>query len=482
MKNTKSDVFGDVSVFHKTYRNNINVWKRIRAFCEGARAVKNLDLVLDTQNWSNVLIPFSESMEEPQYELLKAEAELPGISAQFMRMVLGGLLRKEPSITISPEVPEIIDWLKESLTVDNLPLMGFIEQCIQEELQTSRGWISINYPSVPEQEFINMSIDDRAKVRPYPILWTAEEVINYRIDKDRFGKEVLTAVYILGVTEDYSENEHEPEEIPTIWLHEIVDGKYQVRIFKKDSPEIITQFPKANGEYLNYLPFWPVNGKLKEGRPVLETIIEKEAVLYNKLTRRNHVLFTAAAFTPVVFADIPDTDFNKIVQAGLGSWLHLPSDARIDVLRSPTDALQDMDRAIASNIEEIARLGIRMLAKTVANESGYARRLQDSPQTATISSLSAKMSSTLSQVLSELVSWHFNDKFTVELRLSNDFDEYVLGEGWLRLATEWYENGHLPRDVWLELLKKNDVLDAAYDDSDFTPNDPTTNTNVTEPV
>jgi hypothetical protein len=407
-------------------------------------------------------------MEPEQYALLKSESELPGISSQFLKMVVGGLLRKEPAIEISPDTPEILDWFKESLTIDNLPLMGFLEQCIEEELQSSRGWVSVNYPSVSENAFINMDVKDRAKVRPYPILWSAEEVINWRFTKDRFGKEVLEAVYILGITEDYTEDRHKPEEVKTIWLHEIIDGVYQVSTFREDQEAVKVEYPRANGKPLPYLPFWPLNGNLKKGRPLLETIVDKEAVLYNKLTRRNHVLFTAAAFTPVVFADITQEEFEKLTDSGIGSWLFVPSSqGRIDTLKSPTDALVDMDRAIASNIEEIAKLGVRMLTSNVANESGIARRLQDSPQTATISSLSAKLGSTLSQVFSELASWHFNKPIVVEMKLSSDFDDYVIGESWLRLATEWYENGHIPRDVWVNLLKKNDVLETEYDDSDF---------------
>ena len=460
--------FSAVHVYHEDYRKVFPVWRRVKAFCEGLTAVRNLDRILDTSSWSNVLLPFSVSMDVDQYSLLKAEAELPGISAQFLRMVVGGLLRKEPEVTATPESPELIEWLKESVTIDNLPLIGFLEQCIEEEMQTSRGWVSLNYPSVSEAEFVAMSLEDRAKVRPYPVLWTAEEIINWRFANDRFGKEVLEAVYVLGVIDDYTEDRHNPKKVKAIWLHEMVNGIYQVSRFREDTDEVVVEVPRANGMPMSYLPFWPLNGNLKKGRPLLETIVDKEAVLYNKLTRRNHVLYTAAAFTPVVFADILEEDFQKIVDAGLGSWLFIPSSTgRIDTLKSPTEALVDMDRAIASNIEEIAKLGVRMLTQNVANESGYARRLQDSPQTATISSLSMKIGSTMSQVFSELATWHFKTPITVDIKLASDFDDYVIGEGWLRLATEWYENGHISRDVWVGLLKKNDVLSADYDDSEF---------------
>jgi hypothetical protein len=48
--------------------------------------------------------------------------------------------------------------------------------------------------------------------------------------------------------------------------------------------------------------------------------------------------------------------------------------------------------------------------------------------------------------------------------LSPDFDPLPLGEGWLRLATEWYENTLIPRSVWLQMLKHNDIIPPDYDD------------------
>ena len=39
-----------------------------------------------------------------------------------------------------------------------------------------------------------------------------------------------------------------------------------------------------------------------------------------------------------------------------------------------------------------------------------------------------------------------------------------IGSDWLRLATEWYQQGFIPRTVWLEILKQNDILAPDYDD------------------
>ena len=59
------------------------VWERSRAVCTGEKFVKDYDGLLDVYSFSNLLLPFSPSMSQEQYNFYKAEAELPGITAQF---------------------------------------------------------------------------------------------------------------------------------------------------------------------------------------------------------------------------------------------------------------------------------------------------------------------------------------------------------------------------------------------------------------
>ena len=48
--------------------------------------------------------------------------------------------------------------------------------------------------------------------------------------------------------------------------------------------------------------------------------------------------------------------------------------------------------------------------------------------------------------------------------LSQDFNPTPLGADWLRLVTEWYESGKIPRSIWLDICKQNDILPGDYDD------------------
>ena len=79
------------------------VYERNRAALEGQRYVKELDRIVRA---SNLLIPFSPSMSQEQYQWYLAEAEWPGYSQQFARTLIGGLLRKNPRLVLPEDAPE----------------------------------------------------------------------------------------------------------------------------------------------------------------------------------------------------------------------------------------------------------------------------------------------------------------------------------------------------------------------------------------
>jgi hypothetical protein len=136
------------------------------------------------------------------------------------------------------------------------------------------------------------------------------------------------------------------------------------------------------------------------------------------------------------------------------------------VLETPTAALQDMDRAIAASIEEIAKLGIRMLSPET-EQSGVALEIRNAAQTAQLGTLNNKVSNIMGQVMVFMLNWRYDLELKVsdiEFSLSADFDPVPIGADWLRLATEWYQQGLIPRSIWLVLLKQNDMIPPDYDD------------------
>ena len=276
------------------------------------------------------------------------------------------------------------------------------------------------------------------------------------------------------------------------WVHEIRDGIYVIRYFEEDASTIEPAIkngervvdtsvqkrfkfineviPKAQGNVLDSIPAWPLNGSIEPVEPILMGIINKEISLYNKISRRNHLMYGAATYTPVVIGNIPDDAFEEIVASGLGTWLRLPDpDGKIDVLKPPSEPLKDMETAIANGYIEIAKLGVRMLAPETGDQSGVALELRNAAQVAVLASLNTKISAVMRQIISFMLNWRYDLKLTVDdikFTLSDDFNPVPQGADWLRLATEWYQSGLIPRKIWLLILKQNDMVPSDYNDEE----------------
>jgi hypothetical protein len=466
------------------------LWNKSRAVCSGERFVKDFDGVIDTIGFSNLLIPFSPSMSQRQYDFYKAEAELPGITAQFSKMIIGGLLRKAPLLKLPDNVSsDVYDWIMNGFGKDDTSLSAFLDTVLWEEVQTSRAWVFIDYPNIKNPEAL--TAQERLDYKPYPIIQNAETIINWRVSENDLGKTILSRVIVRGFKEFYDENEFHPTFRDTVWVHDLDDtGGYRIRIYQRldnttNIPVIAGQQIKnpsankqifslietntnimSNGKRLTSIPAWPLNGSIEALEPMLSPIIDKELSLYNKISRRNHLLYGASTYTPIIISDMLDEDFQNIVNSGLGTWIKLRQGDDAKVLETPTAALQDMDRAIAASIEEMAKLGIRMLTPESA-QSGVALEIRNAAQTAQLGTFNNKVSAVMSQIIVFMINWRYNLDLKVsdiEFSLSADFNPIPLGADWLRLATEWYQGGLIPRSIWLVILKQNDLLPPDYDD------------------
>jgi hypothetical protein len=472
------------------YESMKPLWQRNRAVCNGERFVKEMDSALDVHLFGNMLIPFSPSMSIQQYAFYKAEAELPGIVSQYAKMVIGALLRKKPQLTLPKDAPaDAKDWILSEFGEDDSSLSAFLDKALWEELQTSRCWVQVDYPKTPP----DLTRAELLEFKPYPIIHNADAIVNWVVAKDAStGTQQLTRVIIRGYEESFEQNEFHANLIDVVFVHELVEGKYQIRKFVAKAPETVvatvngvkqTNYSNVSpvfectetvteilidGERLTFIPIWPLNGSIEIIEPVLTPLVDKEVSLYNKLSRRNHLLYGAATYTPVISSNMSDEQFSDIVNSGLGTWLHLQQGDTATVLETPTAALQDMDRAIAAGMEEMAKLGVRMMTPETA-QSGVALELRNASQTAQLGTLNTKVSNQLADIIAFMLNWRYGTKYTasdIQFSMSADFNPAPLGDMWLRLITEWYQSGLIPRSIWLQILKSNDIVPPEYDDEE----------------
>lgn len=488
--NTKS--VGDPNPAYESLRQ---LWERSRAVLNGETHAKAYDDVIDTSNYSNLLIPFSPTMTQAQYNFYRAEAELPGLVQQYAKVLLGGILRKPPSLELAESIPaDAKDWIHHSFTAEGGSLLSFLDEAIWEELQTSRCWAIVDYPEVDPNA--DLTPEQRREMNPYVVLVKAENVINWKQSSVRGSShQKLSGFVIRFYMEDYSRNQFHADFKDTVmhyYLDEsgllvidtyqksdtsetinVVNGelksKYQTDNATNAWVKIKTNLPLMNGERMNFIPAFPLNGQVSPVEPILQPLVSREISLYNKVSRRNHLLYGAATYTPVVMSDMGDDEFDEIVGAGLGSWIKLRAGDDIKALETPTKSLADMEKSIEQTVSDMSKMGIRMLSPEGSGESGVALEIRNAAQSAQLGMLNTKISSTIERIIAVMIQWKYGIELTeedVNFELSADFNPVPIGADWMRLVTEWYQGGIIPRSTFLQIAKSNDVLPNDYDDEE----------------
>ena len=475
------------------------IWARSRAVINGELAAKRYDSQLDLYNYTNLLVPFSPKMSPEQYKWYVAESELPGLTSQYAKTLVGGLLRKSPAISLPKTLPdEALNWIKYFFTDDNRSIVSFLDDAVWEELSTSRAWVSVDFPKLDNPE--TLSTKEKEQIFPYPVLWKAEEVINWQQTRsDSLGRPLLTRVTFRYLDKVYTKDSpFHPVMVPTVADHYIDDSGYYTVDYYTASPVAITEVflgkavesyyslfgaelkwgldpnrsgiqPKMHGERMSFLPIFPLNGEVELKLPILTPLIDREIALYNKSSRRNHLMYGAATYTPVIMSDMSNENFEEVVAAGLGSWIKLGVNDKVDMLQTPVEALSYMEKSIEAGVNEMARMGIRMLAPEGNDQSGIALEIRNSAQTAQLGVLNTKISETLRRIIYTMLIWKYDVKLTideVDFMLSADFNPSPLGADWLKLVTEWYESRLIPRSVFIKVAKDNDILPSDYNDED----------------
>jgi len=478
-----------------SYMSMKPLWKKARAVLQGEAHSKAHDEYVE-RDYSNLLLPFSPSMTQQQYDFYKSEAELPGLTTQYARVLISALLRKQSQLTLPEELGEdAYNWITKDMTLDGASLFNFLDSAIWEELQTSRAWVYIDRPTVSDSELEMMSPEERMTISPYPVLIKAENVINVQVKTHPVTRiKTLTRWVTRYITEEYdNDNPWHPNYIDTVCDHYLDEegmlvldyyrkesGSHQVSAINgvleqeyEDSADggfvlYDTVYPMKFGQRLQRIPAFPLNGQIEPIEPVLMPLIDREVSLYNKVSRRNHLLYGAATYTPVVQSDMTDEEFEELVNAGLGTWLRVRKDESITVLETPTGALSDMDRAIEATVAEMAKMGIRMLSPEQA-ASGVALEIRNASQTAQLGTMNAKISGSMQEILAFMINWKYDTDYTgndIQFQLSSDFAATVGGEGAMRLVSEWYQSGIISRETWVNIAKYNDFLPADYNDDE----------------
>jgi len=289
-----------------SYHSLHPLWKKARAILQGQSNTKAHDEYLEAE-YKNLLLPFSPSMSQAQYDFYRSEAELPGLTTQYCKTLINALLRKKSHLIVPESLPEgTKEWIENNFTLDGKSLFNFLDAALWEELQTSRCWVYVDRPNLTEEQFDSLSQEERATIAPYPVIIKAENVINVQTSIHPVTRvKTLTRWVTRYISEKYDEgNPWHPNYVDTVadhyldssgrlvidYYHQAGDGNYNdIKILNGETRQeykdgigassfekVDTAMPTMFGERLARIPAWPLNGHYEPIEPMLTPLIDRK--------------------------------------------------------------------------------------------------------------------------------------------------------------------------------------------------------------
>jgi len=432
---------------HPSYNNNIAKWQKGRDTYEGEEAVK------DANETYLPLLSSMPSVKDPKYLAYRNRAMFYAATTRTVEGLVGMALRKPMQVTL----PTRFENYEDDITDTGISMENFVKQLLGEVVLTARSGV-----------FIDKSTNGS---RPYAVIYPAENIINWRLDKE--GKPTMVVLreyeqiedpddkYAMTLTEMYRE----------LYLDEET-GKYNVSEWRqeegnKDSfKETKLETPVVRGNAFDTIPFVFVNPKGTDAAiqkmPLLD-MININLSHYRTSADLEHGRHFTALPTPYVFGvDTKDEEGNS-TPIMIGSETAIVSEdpgGTAGYMEFTGQGLAALERAMQEKAEYMAILGGTMLQnQKKAAEAAETARINKSGDSSTMVSIISAAEDAMQQVLEYMIAWESiaaEDSVIVEIN-KDLLDSTIDPQSITALVGAW-QGGAISQETLLHNFKKGEIL------------------------
>ncbi len=441
---------------HQTVDKWRAIWKKCRDVLAGEEAIKDA---------GTEYLPKMSRMTDFEYESYKQRALFYGASQRTMQGLIGSILRKPPVIYASTDelVTKVTDLVK-NITQTGVDLHGFTRDLVAEILSVGRVGVLVDAPPANAKLLTQ---------RPYARMYTAEEIINWRMHFVA-GVPVLDQVVLLEVINTPGPDGFGIDQVVQyreLTLNE--DGSYVQRVWVIDPPKtekddatirmLDEVIPTYRGKPMGKLPFFfcsASHNRPDVERPPLLDLFNVNISHYRSSADLEHGRHYTALPTPVVSGVDNDED-GATPSLEIGSstaWL-LPTGAQAKMLEFNGQGLKHLENALSEKATLMTHLGARMLEPDKRSaETAEALRLRQAGDFASMNTISDAVGAMLTDVV-RLMAWWYEinkelDDDTLFVQLNKDYFESRLTPAMLTaLVTSWQAGAMGFRDLYFNLVR-----------------------------
>ena len=428
-----------VDAKHPKYTSKVQDWVLMQDCHAGQRQVKSktVEYLPATSGMAEDGVADVNAPGYQSYLAYLKRAVFPDLVDEAVEALLGAMHHKPPVI----ELPEAMEPLRESATLQNESLEMLLRRINEEQLITGRVGILADMPATPSQTDLAVQASSRTdRDLPYLAFYGGTSIINWDAGRsDGIQVENLNLV-VLDETEFERDDEFEWQEekkyrvliLGEADVNEATGiGVYSVGVFRDDESLTFTEnnmtVPSRIGVTLDFIPFTFINAcdiVPEPDKPPLLGLANLSMTIYRGEADYRQSLFMTGQDTLVTTG--AGLEPGATLRVGAEGRIDLPANATAEYIGVSSEGISEQRTALENDYTRAEGKGGKLLDSTSGQrESGDALKIRVAARTASLNQVAITGAYGLQNALRQVARWMGLDPETVTVTPNLDFAENV---------------------------------------------------------
>lgn len=440
-----------VNTPHPSYESAVAMWAKCRVASQGEEAVKAAGVLH---------LPKLSEQNQKEYDAYKARALYYNATGRTIDGMTGLVFRKPPQI----ELPSVLEPSLASVDRAGTPLLTMAEKVLEELLTVGRVGLLTDYPRAPVAG-MSQAAEQAAGLRPYTVMYAAENIINWRA-AEVGGQKMLTLAVLKEQHEEVLDGF--ASKLSDQWRVLRLDeaGVCRVEIWRKlatnDEPVRVDEWtPLQAGQPMRYIPLaigGPRGMEVDVCKPPILDLVNVNLSHYRTTADYEHGLHFTGLPTPFVighsFADdekiaLGSTVFHAIATSG----------ADVKFLEFTGQGLGALSKRLEEKEQMMAALGARMLANEKRQvEAAETAAIHRAGESSVLASLANAASALITQALKWQAAFARAESAEVAVTLNTDYMPAGMTAQDMTALVQAWQSGAISKDTLLDNLQRGEIL------------------------
>ena len=423
-------------------------WNKIRVITAGEEAVKDAGLEY---------LPKLTGQTTLEYAAYKDRGTFFNATDRTVKGLTGAVMRRDPAV----EVPKPMEPFLEDCTLSGLDFTSVVRTAVSNIIGYGYYGILVD-KDVKESEF------------PYMAMYTAFDILNYRVTK--IGDQNVLTLLVLReeISAVDSKDSFSISTVEQIRVLSLEEGFLVVRVYQKIgqkgkedwaqvevSSGVMDAMPAVRGNRLTYIPFvffGSVNNEPAPPKPPLLDLVNLNIKHWRVTVDFYHGLHWCALPTPYFFG--VEKKKGEIFTIGPSKALTSSNvNAKAGILEFSGQGLETVSKALDRLEEQMAIMGARLLEhKKKGVEAAEALHIRSADESATLITIVGSAENGFVNVLKFAALWMGRDAEEIMVELNKDFIASKLNPQEITSLLQAVQAGKISQDTFLWNLKMGEIL------------------------